>query len=182
LGKEIGVSSLAALQSQIRAWDQKSAHAIMCIYTDNAAEPDFAKNLVAMAATTDLETGATWLLKHRLETTKDGLESALTRQLLLNLAALTSWEAKLHCLQVLPHLVIPEDCAGHLYRFAFNCSRDTNKFIRAWAYSGLHQLGLVHPAYRDQVWVVLQEAAETEHAASVKVRLRRALEQGFPNA
>lgn len=176
------MSNAESLQSQIRAWDQKTAHAIKRIYTDNAAESDFAKNLVAMTANADLETGATWLLKHLLETTKHDLDCVLTRQLLLNLAALAGWEAKLHCLQTLPHLAIPEDCAGHLYQFAFGCSRDTNKFVRAWAYSALHQLGLVHPAYRDQAWTVLQEAAETEHAASVKVRLRRALEQGFPNA
>jgi hypothetical protein len=66
------------------------------------------------------------------------------------------------------------------WHFLLACSREPNKFVRAWAYSGLHQLALDHPAYREQARAVLEAAKRSETAASVKVRLRKALEQDWP--
>ena len=169
------------LETQIRIWDGKSANAIIDIYADHAGDEDLLDRLVSLSARTELETGATWLLKHRLENSADRLGPALTSKLIGLLPKLSGWEAKLHCLQIFPFITLPRESGDLTLRFVLACSRDDNKFIRAWAYTGLHQLALAHPDYRDQARVVLETAEKSENAASVKVRLRRALKQGFPD-
>ncbi|WP_097109345.1 hypothetical protein [Hoeflea halophila] len=135
-----------------------------------------------LAGKPELETGATWLLKHQLEHNHAKLDKPQTRKLIGLLPELSGWEARLHCLQVFPDVDLPRDAGDVILGFVLACSRDDNKFVRAWAYTGLHQLALAHPEYRDQARVALETAQESETAASVKVRLRRALKQGFPSA
>ena len=170
-----------SLEAQIRNWDQKSARAIIDIHAEHAADPELMGRLVSLTGETDLETGASWLLKHRLENRLDKLDPDLTRKLIGLLPGLSGWEAKLHCLQMFPHVTFPRQSAETVLRFALACSQDPNKFVRAWAYSGLHQLALAHPTYREQTRAVLEAAQRSEPAPSVKVRLRRALKQGFPD-
>ena len=170
-----------SLESELRSWDGKSAAAITKIYADHAANEDFMAGLISLAAKPELETGATWLIKHRLEQDHEPLSSELTQKLIDLLPGLSGWEARLHCLQVFPHIALPAQKSGEILEFVLTCTRDSNKFVRAWAYSGLHQLALADPAYRDRALSLLEAAERTETAASVKVRLRRALKQGFPD-
>lgn len=169
------------LEEKLQSWDGKSAGAIKRIYGSFAAEPGFADRLIAMSADQTLETGATWLFKHHMEVTKPELDPTLTLKLAQTLPNLAGWEAKLHCLQILPYLTLTGESADLVFRFVLACREDQNKFVRAWAYSGLHHLALAHPGYRTEVRILLENAIRTEQAASVKVRLRRALEQGFPD-
>lgn len=169
-----------SLESELRNWDRKSAKAIIQIHENNAADEDLMDRLVTLASTQDLETGATWLLKHRLENALDKLDPDLTLKLVALLPGLSDWEAKLHCLQIFPHIAFSGPSKDTAWRFVLACSRETNKFVRAWAYSGLHQLALDHPTYRAQARAVLEAAERSETAPSVKVRLRRALEQDLP--
>ena len=167
------------LERQLRDWDGKSVNAIMEIHVAHAADGDLMDRLVSLSGRSDLETGATWLLKHRLENRIDRLDADLARKLAGLLNGLSAWDAKLHCLQIYPHITIATEDSEALFRFALACSKDSNKFVRAWAYSGLHQLAIDHPQYRNSVRTVLDEAGRIETAPSAKVRLRRALEQGF---
>ena len=169
------------LKEKLQSWDGKSAGAIKRIYGRFAAEPGFAERLIAMSADQTLETGATWLLKHHMEVTKRGLNPTLALKLAQTLPDLSGWEAKLHCLQILPYLALPGESTELVFRFVLACREDQNKFVRAWAYSGLHHLALAHPGFRTEVRALLENAVRTEQAALVKVRLRRALEQGFPD-
>jgi len=170
-----------SLETQIRNWDQKSVKAIMDIHTTHVAEADLMDQLLLLAGETDLETGATWLIKHQLENKLTRIDHAQTLKLTHLFPELSGWEARLHCLQIFPFIDLPREGAELILQFVLACSQDDNKFVRAWAYSGLHQLALAHPQYRDQARVVLETAQESERAASVKVRLRRALKQGFPD-
>ena len=85
---------------------------------------------------------------------------------------LERWEARLHALQILPRLTIPAEQAGALYLFLERCRTAPNKFLRAWAYSGLHRLAAQHGEYRARV-VPLLARATREEGASVRARLRR---------
>jgi hypothetical protein len=169
-----------SLESELRNWDRKSAKAIIEIHENNSADENLMDRLVSLAGVKDLETGATWLLKHRLENALDKLDPDQTLRLVDLLPGLSDWEAKLHCLQIFPHIAFSGPSKQTAWRFLLACSREPNKFVRAWAYSGLHQLALDHPAYREQARAVLEAAKRSETAASVKVRLRKALEQDWP--
>ncbi|PHR24902.1 MAG: hypothetical protein COA37_03925 [Hoeflea sp.] len=171
-----------SLETEIREWDQKSVAAITEIHADHAADPDFIDRLLSLADETELGTGATWLIKHQLENRLAQLDQAQTLILIGLLPRLSGWEARLHCLQIFPFITLPREGGDLILHFVLDCSRDDNKFVRAWAYSGLHQLALAHPEYREQARVILETAQESERAASVKVRLRRALKKGFPGA
>ena len=169
------------LAESIRGWDGKSVDAIKRIHDRFAKQPDYLERLVHLAADPDLETGATWLLKHYLEQTKQPLGPDLSARFAALASGLGGWEARLHSLQIVPRLILAEPQAVEaLLRFALDCRADANKFVRAWAYSAMYLLALEHPVPRAEVRAILQEAANTEQAASAKVRLRRALEQGFP--
>tara|TARA_R110002012_G_scaffold77840_3_gene198265 strand:- start:27483 stop:28007 length:525 start_codon:yes stop_codon:yes gene_type:complete len=170
-----------SLETEIREWDQKSVAAIAAIHAAHAADADLIDQLLSLAGETELETGATWLIKHQLENRLAQLDLAQTLKLVALLSQLSGWEARLHCLQIFPFITLPREGRDLILRFVLDCSKDDNKFVRAWAYSGLHQLALAHPEYREQARVILETAQESERAASVKVRLRRALKQGFPD-
>ena len=168
------------LESELRNWDRQSVRAIVQIHENNAADGDLMDRLVSLAGVKDLETGATWLLKHRLENALDKLDPDLILKLVDLLPGLSDWKAKLHCLQIFPHIAFSGLSSETALRFVLACSQEPNKFVRAWAYSGLHQLALDHPACREKARAVLEAAERSETAPSVKVRLRRALEQGLP--
>ncbi len=65
-----------------------------------------------------------------------------------------------------------------LEAFLRECLEDRNKFVRAWAYGGFHQLAVEHAEYRGEA-VQLFEKALDEEAASVKARVRKVVERGF---
>lgn len=134
-----------SLEDEIRDWDQKSAKAITEIHATHAAKPDLVDQLLVLAAKPELETGATWLLKHQLENKLAQLDRTQTLRLTGLLPQLSGWEARLHCLQVFPHIDLPREAGDLILAFVLACSSDDNKFVRAWAYSGLHQLALAHP-------------------------------------
>lgn len=170
-----------SLESELHSWDGKSASAIAAISANHTADDDFLARLVLLAAKPEFETGATWLIKHRLENGVDRLSPELTDELMDLLAGMSGWEARLHCLQIFPHISLPTRKPDVIMEFVLACTEDANKFVRAWAYSGLHQLALSHPVYRERALAILEAAERTESAASGKVRLRRALKQGFPD-
>ena len=86
------------------------------------------------------------------------------------------WECKLHVLQCLPYLEIPESESASLERFLDACLESDNKFVRAWAYNGFSELSLRFPRYRERVDGLLARAATSE-AASVRARIRNILKR-----
>ncbi len=100
------------------------------------------------------------------------LTEPLAARLLALLPTLERWEARLHVLQTLPVLPVADAQADTLYSFLERCVGEPNKFVRAWAYGGLHRVALLHPRFRATVRAAL-ERARREEAPSVRARLRR---------
>jgi hypothetical protein len=88
------------------------------------------------------------------------------------LASAQTWEATLHLLQMLVYLPIPLSRTEWLCDVLYDLSRRSNTFVRAWAYSGLHHVADLYPAYRSEVSPLLDRAAH-EEAAAVRARLRQ---------
>jgi hypothetical protein len=76
-------------------------------------------------------------------------------------------------------LPIPKQQATKVEHFLNTCLTADHKFVRAWAYHGYHHLATSHPKYRDETTALLQDALETETAASVLARVRKLLKKGF---
>ena len=95
----------------------------------------------------------------------------LSDEILRLLPAVDEWQARLHVLQSIRFLRISGRAKEGLRADLLRLLQDGNKFVRAWAYDGLHRLGSQHPEFAEEAEALLLEALELE-APSVKARIR----------
>ena len=161
------------LLEEIASWDNKSATALQSTYERHGDKEDFLATILDHIADVELQRAATWLLKRHLEL-GNSLSPGGSRGILRALSDQEHWESKLHVLQCLPYLDIPEDESIGLEQFLDCCLESDNKFLRAWAYNGFNELALRFPRYREEVDRMLTRAGDSE-AASVRARIRNIL-------
>ena len=125
----------AALSEEIASWDGKSADALQRTYERHCAEEGFVATILAHIVDVELQRAATWLLKKHLET-GNSLTAACCRAVFCALPVQEHWESKLHILQCVSYLEIPEDKSADLEKFLEACLGSDNKFVRAWTYNG----------------------------------------------
>jgi len=165
------------IQDEMAAWDGKSAHDIGKIYNGFNKQTGFPGNVIALMAQANCQKAASWLLKHHLE--NDNKISQLeTKSIFKLLNTLDHWESKLHVLQSLPFLNIPNAYKTALEQFLRECLTETNKFVRAWAYNGFYELAKQYPEYEEETRLFFDMAMRDE-APSVRARIRNLLKQGF---
>lgn len=167
-----------SLETDIAGWGGASQD-ILRIYKRHCGRPSFGSDVVALLDQRSLERGATWLLKHHLETGSTDIQPADVDAVCSRLPDIDHWEARLHILQSIEHLPIPRPHLPKIEQFLREAVADDVKFVRAWGYHGWHQLAVQHPTYREQVSKILADALTSETAPSVKVRIRKALAAGF---
>ena len=158
------------LPEEIAFWDGKSVATLRSTYERHCAEEGFIGTVLEHLADVDLQRAATWLLKRHLEE-GNSLSTTGCRAILRELPVQEHWESKLHLLQCIPYLDIAEGDSAGLEEFLDTCLASDNKFVRAWAYNGFHELSLRFPRYRERVDRMLDRAGESE-AASVRARIR----------
>ncbi|MDE0138271.1 MAG: hypothetical protein OXM57_07155 [bacterium] len=163
-------TTLSALSEEIASWDGKSSAILQLTYQCHSDEDGFLATVLEHISDVALQRAATWLLKRHLE---DGnsLSVAACRAVFRGLSVQEHWEAKLHILQCLPYVDIPEDDIVGLEQFLDACLESERKFVRAWAYNGFNELALRFPRYREEVDAMLARAGESE-SASVRARIR----------
>ena len=161
------------LLEEIASWDNKSAATLQSTYNRHGGKEDFLATIIEHIAVVEVQRAATWLLKRHLET-GNSLSPRSSREILDTLSDQEHWESKLHILQCLPYLDIPEDKSADLERFLDSCLDSDNKFLRAWAYNGFNELSIRFPRYREEVNQMLVRALESE-AASARARIRNIL-------
>ncbi|NIA68450.1 hypothetical protein HBA54_07575 [Pelagibius litoralis] len=128
-----------------------------------------------------LSAAATWLLKRFQE---DGLTfSEKQSEALLDLLDHAAhgeahWETRLHLLQMLPGLTLPESRKAALLRLfkSQGYLGDPNRFVRAWSYNALAALAARFTELRGEVARLL-EAGQGDEAAAVRARLRNIVKQ-----
>lgn len=165
------------LESDITAWDGKSANVIGRVYDRHVERPSFLTEVISAMSDESLQDGATWLLKHHLER-ESPLDAPRAKEVFQTLPKITNWGAKLHILQSLRWMPIPTRYKRKLETFLRACLQAENKFVRAWAYSGFYELAKQHPEYRLEAQQLCEQAVNSE-AASVKARIRNILAEGF---
>ena len=169
----VGAECEMTLLDEITSWDNKSATALQSTYERHSDEDGFAATILAHVADAELQRATTWLLKKHLEM-GNSLSPAGSSALFGVLSVQEHWESKLHILQCLPYLAIPEEERASLKHFLDSCLESDNKFLRAWAYNGFNELSLRFPRYREEVNRMLAQARDSE-AASVRARVRNIL-------
>lgn len=152
-------------------WDGKSTSELEVIYKRYNATDDFVILLLGHSTQENIQMGATWLLKHHLETGHE-----ITQNVIYLLAQQSAWQAKLHLLQCLSYLKIDKPESEFLYRFLKTSLKDDHKFVRAWAYNGLYELANQYPFYMPEVIVIL-EIALVDEAPSIRARIRNILKK-----
>ncbi|WP_422364940.1 hypothetical protein [Pelagibius sp.] len=171
------------LETEIAAYDGRHKDVLEAIAARLPPGGGAVRDLTALARRDDakLQAGATWLLKHFLESGQEQGVTFSAQQsgaLLALLGEVSHWEARLHLLQILPALTLPEERKAALYRLLTGSDylQASNKFVRAWTYNALAILATRFPELRKTVAPLLISAQEDE-AASVRARLRRVMKE-----
>ncbi|QDV16911.1 hypothetical protein Pan153_15450 [Gimesia panareensis] len=145
------------------------------VYDRHSEDPALATELVSFLVDPELQKPASWLLRRSLEAGQT-LSVTEARPLFRSLSGLKDWETRLQILQSLPYLTIGKRDDKPLEAFLHDCLAGENKFVRAWAYNGFHELALQHEQFRAEVDQLLAQALE-DGAASIKARVRNILKQ-----
>ena len=159
------------LRNRLGNCDPNSATSLRELYDGIQNCPDLEIKLARLCSEPDLETCASWLVKHHIERGYRP-NRELSRKLLQAFLDMNAWPARLHLLQIFQHLSVPPDLVRPVREFTLQLSGDRNKFVRAWSFSALHCIALAYPEFKPETSRMIQWAAENE-APSVKARLRK---------
>lgn len=166
-----------AFEVALKSWDKKSAQDITAIYKRFSDEQTFTLTLIAVLDKQDYQMAASWLLKHHFESTN--IQSMdISIKIYDKVTELIDWQSRLIMLQSMPYLPIPEQSVLKVEAFVRDCLTDLNKFVRAWAYNGFYLLAKKYPSYQAEA-VDFLNLGLTDEPASVKVRIKKCIEQGF---
>ena len=165
--------SASSLLEALGAFDGKRTDTLEAIADAYPATANHIQ-LLCELATSDyarLQSASTWLLKRILA---DGstLMPAQTELVLAVLLRDSHWEARLHVLQMMAELSVPDTMLPKLWKALRQLMRDSNKFIRAWAHFGAAVIADQHAEYREEMLRILAQTGSDE-AASVRARIRR---------
>lgn len=159
---------------KLRQWDGVHIEYLKELYKLHSSNVDFFENLVLICTLEqDLQKTATWLIKHHYEN-RQKLTKHNSENLLNCCIAFENWEAKLHILQLLPFFTISNNSYIVLEEFIRKCLIDKNKFVKAWAFSGLYELTKYNPLLKPELELICQNAMESETGA-IKSRVKKIL-------
>ncbi len=168
-----------SLKAEIAQWDRKSKDFISDVFDRHRDRPGFLTGLADMLDDAELQSGATWLLKHHFDAGGADLGEELVAAIYSRASGLVQWDARLHVLQCIARMPIAESEKTTVEAFVRVCLEDDAKFVRAWAYSGFCELARRFPELQPEAVNILDEAMTSETAGSVLARVRRELRHGF---
>ncbi len=166
-----------SLDSDLAAWDGRSASDIQAVFDRHHESADFVALLLEKCRDPSSQKGATWLLKRWLEV-GGVLKDREIDHLYGALKSLHDWEAELHVLQMLPFLSIERRHKQSVEAFLRKTLVSEHKFVRAWAYNGFYELAIRFPEYLEETRQIFDLAMRDE-APSVKARIRNLKKKGF---
>ena len=165
------------LAELLDGWDGKDTRELEAVFEEYRKDPAFLADLVHLTDTPTRQQGTTWLLKHHFDTRKTALPADLVAEHISQFPMVQDWQARLHILQYLEHLDLPEDAKATVCTFVDQSLGSDRTFVRAWAWHGLVVLAERYPERRAAALDRLKEAQAAETAGSVKVRIRKALDR-----
>lgn len=161
------------LSTALAKFDGKAITSLAQIEAEFGNDPEYLAALIDLLPSDqpNLENGATWLIKDRLER-GDSLSQTRTDQLAAAAPALTDWQAQLHVAQV-ARLLHPSPAPARVLALEMIELLDHERpFLRAWSLDALVHLAKLYPEFEARSQQALGEAIEDE-AASVRARARQ---------
>jgi hypothetical protein len=165
------------IEIALKGWDKKSSDDIADIYELYCSDDLFTSKLISFLDNIDYQTACSWLLKHHFES-KGEQSVDVSSKIYTKVVYLKDWQSRLLVLQSMSALPIDDKSVKSVEFFIRDCLADTNKFVRAWAYNGFYLLAKQHPKFVDEA-IQFLNLGMTDEPSSVKVRIRKCLEQGF---
>jgi len=167
------VSSISQLEARLQHFDGKHIDSLFRVAATLPRTPSAIDELISLAERSDpaMQIGATWILKC-FQSQNVRFSSNQVTKLVDLLCGSSPWESRLHILQMLPKLDIPAPSTEMLFQFLVRVASESNKFVRAWAYTTLHAIASQHADYAAEVISLLENGLQDE-AASVRARLRQ---------
>lgn len=158
------------LIDDLEQWNGKSTEEIQAIARCYSSDTNFIEAVTEAMTINACQPGATWMLKHSLETGQP-IKPKQVSKILSQLNKVGSWQALLHLFQCLPYVAIPNSDKSIVASALREGIRNENKFVRAWAYNGFYHLASQHPEFTEESALQLKVAMK-DKAASVKARIR----------
>ena len=168
---------MTKFEINLKGWDKKSSDDITAIYQLYCSDDLLTTKLINCLDNIDCQTAASWLLKHHLEI-KGEQSTDVSSRIYNRVYYLEDWQSRLVILQSMNVLPIDQQSVKSVEAFVRNCLADSNKFVRAWAYNGFYLLAKQHSKFQGEA-IQFFNLGMTDEPSSVKVRIRKCLEQGF---
>ncbi len=161
------------LSTALARFDGKSITLLGQIEAEFGNDTNYLDGLLAAIPSDQphLESGATWLIKDRLERGAR-LSQVFTDALAATAPALTDWQAQLHLAQSVRHLTPSPAPARVLALEMIELLPHDRPFLRAWSLDALVHLTRHYPEFEDTSADALK-AALNDTSASVRARARR---------
>ncbi|MCC2605543.1 hypothetical protein [Planctobacterium marinum] len=166
-----------SFQQALMWCDASNTQELLNTYEHFKCTRRFESKLIACLKQTESDRAASWILKHHLEQGFQ-LDEAHSIQVLDCFMLMQHWESRLHILQSLSQISIASEVSHNLFQNLKALLDNSRKFIRAWAYNGIHEVALQYPYYQSEVASLLQRVDDTE-VASVKARVNKILKTGY---
>ncbi len=164
------------LLNKLAEWNGKHTQPLIDVYEGQQDYSAFFKDLIDIYIThSEHQTAITWLFKHHYDA-KQTIDQEILNVLYLTCNELTEWEARLHTLQIMPHIFIPREAYPQVETFVRKCLEDPKPFVRAWAYQGFYEITRYTPEYISELKSLCEQALQ-EEKASVKARVRKIIEK-----
>ena len=123
------------------------------------------------------QTASTWLIKAALENAEK-VPPEVTSKLLTDKTSFSHWEARLHFLQSIQFLGVPESELKDLRLFIAQCEDDKKTLVQVWALDAFVRLAVTDLSLTDETERKIQSALNHK-AASMRARARNLLKD-FP--
>ena len=161
----------------ICGWDGRSVAELESLYKKHSDSKGIRGELVRLVGRPDCQNAASWLIKRYCESGR-GFTDKQVASIYDSLQDLEGWVPKLHILQSVEYLSVPDSHFEQVLGFVRTSLGDRNKMVRAWAYNGFAIIARRTPEYRDEAMEILNYALENESAA-VQARVRNILKVGL---
>ncbi len=161
------------LQAELAINVGASAHELRLVYARHSRNANFMDHALEAAKNPVTAVTATWIVKWHLD---NGFAPCTGQQIqiLALLKQSGDWQARLHILQCLQYVRVPYNLSQTTFDTLLALIQDKNRFVRAWAYNGLHIVGMQHGEFYQRAMTHLESALGDE-APSVRARIRKIL-------
>ncbi|MBD3627873.1 hypothetical protein [Cyclobacterium sp.] len=158
-------------------WDGTHTDYLKKVYQENRSDPSFIPFTIALFSTSnELDVSTTWVIKHHVDK-GEKIAAADLEQLLVKGATLKDWVSQLHFLQIIPKISLSKKQAEYLENSIRPLLFNDKKFVKAAAFTAYFEVVKLIPELQTEFRLICEDALE-KSSASVKVRIRRILQNG----